>query len=124
MYKRTFIDRGITQACMDENLGVHPSAIIDLTRRAYEVFVVDEKNNPVPKRDGQTIWGEDGATPMSFREWIDGVVRKEAPHYFKQNNGGGANGGGSEKFGGLTEAEFHKLSGKQQLAFANKLKGT
>lgn len=119
-FKRTFVDRAVAGAITDPDLGVEPTAMGDIMQKAYGVFVVEENGDITPKKNGQTMWGEDGATAMSMKEWINLVLRKEAPHYFKKSNGGGANGGSDTKqFGGMTEAEFMKLPAKRRLEIAN-----
>ncbi|MGD9670189.1 MAG: hypothetical protein AB7U75_14325 [Hyphomicrobiaceae bacterium] len=122
-YKRTFIDRAVASAFTDPDLGVEPTALGDVMQKAYGVFVVEEDGGLTPKKNGQTLWGEDGTTPRSVKEWITVDLRKESPHYFKKSNGGGANGGGDTKqFGGLTEAEFNALPARKRLEIANQQK--
>ena len=73
--------------------GVHPMAVDDVLLRARGVYsVVDGK--PVAKdREGKTVYGSDGTTPMAPAEWVKGL-QKTAPHLFQGFNGGGAGGGG------------------------------
>jgi hypothetical protein len=119
-YKRTFVDRAVASAITDPDLGVEPTALADIMQRAYGVFVVEEDGSITPKKNGQTMWGEDGTTAMSMKEWIGIVLRKDAPHYIKKSNGGGATGGGDAKqYGGLTQEEFNKLPAKRRLEIAN-----
>lgn len=120
-FKRTFIDRAVSAAITDTDLGVEPSALMDIMNRAYSVFTVEQDNSLTPKKNGQTLWSDDGSTPMSVKEWINSALRKEAPHYFKKSNGGGAQGGdGNKGFGGLSEEEFDKLPARAQLEIANR----
>lgn len=120
-FKKTFIDRAVSNVIVDPDLGLEPTAIMDVTERAYKVFKVQEDNSLRPETGGgQTLWGEDGSTPMTMKEWINIVLRKEAPHYFKKSNGGNANGGDNAKnFGGMSEADFNKLPPERRLAIAN-----
>ena len=119
-YLLTFIDRAVSSAITDPELGVEPTAADDIRVRAYNVFKVEQDRSLRPERNGQTLWGEDGSTPMSMKEWINIVLRKEAPHYFKKSGGGGASGGADTKqFGGLSEAEFNKLPARRRLEIAN-----
>lgn len=122
-FKRTFIDRAVASVIADPDLGLEPTAQIDVINRAYKVFQVQDDNSLKPETEnGQTLWGEDGTTPMSVKEWINIVLRKEAPHYFKKSNGGNANGGDNTKqFGGMTEAEFLKLPPERRLAIYNSM---
>ena len=119
-YKQTFIDRAVSSVCNDADLGDEPTALDDIMNRARAVFVVEQDGTITPKKNGQTLWGEDGSTPMTMKEWINLALRKDAPHYFKKSNGGGATGGADAKnFGGLTEEEFNKLPAMRRLEIAN-----
>lgn len=120
-YKQTFIDRQVSTVCNDQELGVEPTAIDDIMNRARAVFIVEEDGSLTPKsKTGQTLWGEDGSTAMSMKEWVSIVLRKDAPHYFKKSNGGGASGGADAKnFGGMTKEEFDKLPAMRRLEIAN-----
>lgn len=121
-FKRTFVDRAVSTAITDPDLGVEPTAMLDITQRAYGVFLVEEDGSITPKKNGQTMWGEDGTTPMTMKEWIGLVLRKDAPHYFKKNTGGGASGGAdSKQFGGMSEADFNKLPAARRLEIANQM---
>lgn len=117
---RTHIDREVASAGLSEKLGVHPSALNDITQRAYAVFNVEKDASGniqlMPKQSGAVLYGKDGVTPRSVAEWIDHDVRNSWPHYFKQSTGGGANGGaGSQSYGGLSEVEFNKLPPEERL---------
>ena len=84
------------------------------------MFIVEQDGTITPKKNGQTLWGEDGSTPMTMKEWINLSLRKDAPHYFKKSAGGGAQGGADAKnFGGMTEEEFNKLPAMRRLEIAN-----
>lgn len=119
-YKQTFVDRAVASVCNDADLGVEGTAVDDIMNRARAVFVVNEDNTIVPKKNGQTLWGEDGTTPMTMKEWINAHLRKEAPHYFKRSNGGAATGGGDAKnYGGMSQEEFNKLPARRRLEIIN-----
>lgn len=122
-FRRTFIDRAISQVIADDTVGVQPMAMMDIANRAYGLFTVEESGKLVPKREGQTVWGEDGATPMTVKEWVSTELRKDAPHYFKPSKGGGAAGGGSggsPDLGGHTQEAFNKLRPEERLRIANR----
>lgn len=114
---RTRIDKDITAVVIHPESGVRPEALPDVLERAYRLFkVVDEKI--VPMKGEATIYGANGADPMTPAEWIV-KLRDEAPHYFKGNTGGGANGGKDGKIGGFSQAEIAKMTPQQKLALAN-----
>lgn len=76
---------------------VRPEAIPDVLRRAREVWVMDEKENLVPKdpATGEIIYGAKGNnTPLSLEEWTEGLV-KDAPHFFEASGGSGSKREGS-----------------------------
>ena len=119
-YKRTFIDKAVAAVIADPDLGLQITAMNDVTQKAYSVFHVEEDGSITPKEPGgQTMWGEDGTSKMTMKEWINLRLRKDSPHYFKVSNGGGANGGDARNYGGLTEAEFNKLPAQRRLEIAN-----
>lgn len=71
-------------------VGALPTAIDDVVSRANGVFtIVNDK--VVIQKDGQTVYGSDGVTPLSATEWAKNLA-KDAPHLFSQNQGGGAKG--------------------------------
>lgn len=118
---RTYIDREVSAAALSDKLGVHPSAVADLTLRAYEAFEVQKDKTLLNKKNGTVQYGLDGQTPRSVAEWINNDARERWPHYFKQSAGGGAGGGdGTKNFGGMAEADFLKLPPDQRLAIWNK----
>lgn len=120
-YKRTFIDRAVMSAVQDEKLGVSPTAVDDIIQQAYGVFQVQENGELKALKGDQVIYGEDAMTPMSVPEWINTHLRKSKPHYYKKSAGGGAEGGNGEvSLGGLSQADFDKLSPLEKLRFANK----
>lgn len=118
---KTYIDAEVRNACLNEKLGVHPSAVGDIIQRAYAVYTVEKDKSLVPlDKHNQIIRGEDGVTPRTVQEWLEHDVRKNCPHYFKQSQGGGAGGGdGNKSFGGLSKEEFNKLSPDKRLAIIN-----
>lgn len=120
-YKRTFVDKQVLSTAQDPSLGLEPTALMDVLAKAYEVFVVEEDGSLTPReKSGATMWGEDGTSKMTMKEWIDLRLRKQAPHYFKKSNGGGAAGGAEAKFSGMAEKDFNALPAEQRLALANK----
>ena len=114
---QTRIDKDVTSVVILPDSGVRPEALPDLLQRAYRLFKV-EGDKLVPKNGEATIYGANGADPMTVSEWLV-KLRDEAPHYFKGNTGGGANGGKDGKVGGFSAAEIAKMSPQQKLALAN-----
>lgn len=118
-WKQSKIDRYVTDAVLDEKNGADPRALNDILSHAYSVFKVRQDEAIVPMDGEAVIYGADGATPMTPSEWL-AKLRENAPYFFKNSNGGGAAGGqGNKKFGGMSEADFSKLTPIQKLQIAN-----
>lgn len=124
-FNRSIVERGVTEAVVNEKSGALPSALHDILTRAYRVFQVAESGKLVAKDGDAIIYGADGVSPMTPMEWMT-KLRTEAPHLFKGSNGGGATGnaGSKAEYGGMTEAAFKALPAAQRLAIyhANKAK--
>ncbi len=86
------IDNTIQSAAL--TAGVTETAIDDVIRRGREIFRL-KGDAVVPMQGEHTIYGDDGITPLTVKEWITNLAGS-APHLFKQSQGGGAsNSGGS-----------------------------
>lgn len=116
--RRTYIDRAVTDVVLDEASGVHPKALADILGRAYGTFEVGDDGKLTAKRGDAVLYGSDGASPMSPKEWI-ATLKEEAPYFFKGSNGGGSSGSEGQTAYGMTTAEISKLSPEQRLAIAN-----
>jgi hypothetical protein len=88
------------------------TAMGDVVRRAREIFSIVDGHS-VPMRDGKIVYGEDGVTPLTIRDWLAGLA-KTAPHLFKQSQGGGAGTGGGRGTGGGS-SELDKLPPAERL---------
>lgn len=118
---RTRISGDVTNAVINPSSGVRAEALPDILERAYRLFKVEE-DKLIPKQGEATIYGNDGASPMTPAEWLV-KLREEAPHFFKGNGGGGASGGkDGDKYGGMAKAEYDKLSPMAKLQIANSAK--
>lgn len=117
-FRRTFVDRAITDVVLDESSGVHPKALQDILQRAYNVFEVGDDGKLTAKNGEAVMYGADAATPMSPKEWVLSL-KEQAPYFFKGSNGGGSNGSDGKTINGMTAAEIAKLPPEQRLAIAN-----
>ena len=119
-YKRSLVDRAVTDAAVAEGSGVETKALPDILERARKVFQVDEEGKLIAKDGEATIYGGDGSTPMTPKEWLE-KLKGDAPYFFKQSNGGGAGGNTDGKLpGGMSQEEWDKLPAKKKLEYANK----
>lgn len=123
LYKRSLRDQAVTGAVMAAGSGVNPSALPDILSRASSVFSVEEDGSIVAKdRDGKMIYGEDASASMTPSEWIAKLL-VEAPHFGKQNTGGGANGDkGGNAPGGMSKEAFDKLPPAERMTLARQQK--
>jgi uncharacterized small protein (DUF1192 family) len=122
-YQRSIVERHVTEAVVSDTSGALPSALKDILARAMSVFEVGPDGKMVAKDGAAIIYGSDGATPMSPREWLQ-KLKGEAPYFFKNSGGGGASGGngrdGGNFAGPMSQADFNKLPAAARLAYARK----
>lgn len=117
-FRQSQIDRAVTNAVLAEDSGAQPQALMDILTRAYKTFVVEDDGKLVARDGEATIYGADGASPMTPKEWLE-KLREEAPYFFKSSTGGGAGGSNDGKLpGGMNADDFQKLSGAEQLKLA------
>lgn len=117
-YRKTVIDRAVTDVVLDEESGVQTKALPDILSRAYGIFEVGDDGKLTAKKGGEVLYGLDGTTPMSPKEWLT-ALREEAPYFFRGSNGGGS-GGGETVHAGMSAAELAKLDPVTRLQIANK----
>lgn len=121
-FRQMTIDQAVNLAASDPKIGVNPKALTHVMSAARGVFQVDEHGKLIPKdAGGNTIWGEDGSTPMTITEWLK-KLRTTDEFFFLGSNGGGAGGGSNDGkgLGGLSQAELNKLSPMERLKLANR----
>ncbi len=87
------IERNVVEA--GTKLGLRASAIPDIKARARSIFKIVGGAVAAVESDGRTpVFGQDGATPLTFDEWVTRQA-VEAPHLFESSAGSGAVGHGS-----------------------------
>jgi len=77
-------------------VGAEKSALDDFILRGSSIWCLDEDGKAVAMQDGDVVYGKDGKTPLSPKEWAESL-RESAPHLFPRAQGAGAQGGGSGK---------------------------
>jgi len=127
-WRRSVVDRAVTDAVLEAASGAETSALPDIMQRAYGVFTVDDSGKLVAKDGDAIVYGSDGATPMTPREWL-AKLRERAPYFFKNSNGGGASGAsgrvtGNTLPGGMLRDDFLKLPAVKRMAYARQHKIT
>ena len=114
-FKRSQIDREITNAVLAKDSGVNPQALPDILTRAYGVYKVKDDGSLVAMKGDAVIYGSDGATPMSPKEWLTKLL-VEAPYLGLSSNGGGAFGDRGDVIAGMSTEEFNKLDPATRIA--------
>lgn len=77
--------------------GVRETAVDDVLLRAKTTFTIkDGKAVAVQIKDGkeEMLYGSDGTNPLTIQEWGKNL-KTQAPHLFKESQGGGAPGSGN-----------------------------
>jgi hypothetical protein len=92
------IDSELAKAAAEA--GVVETAVDDIIWRGRQTFKLDN-DKVVPKQGDQIMYGSDGVTPLSIKEWLSKLA-VGAPHLFKASKGGGADGGSRNGGGGNT----------------------
>lgn len=105
------IDNEVSRFALES--GCVETALDDIVSRARTQFKLDKDDRAVAMDGEKIIYGADGTSPMTIKEWMSALVTK-APHLFKGSSGGGA--GGSGNGGGSTtiksKADFKSVQEK------------
>jgi regulator of replication initiation timing len=112
---RAVIDKEVMLAVTAPESGALPEATRQIMREAYDVFTVEDGKLTAKDRDGNIIYGADGATPMAPKEWLK-KLQETTPFFFKGANGGGAGGGGGGG-GALTQAQLDAMSPEEKMNY-------
>lgn len=113
------VENNIRLAASDPDVAMLDKAVNLVLPQAFRVFRVED-GKMVPKTgDGTIIYGSDGVTPMSVKEWLL-KQRDENEFLFKGSRGGGASGSDQKSAGRLTAAELAKMTPQQRMNYARK----
>lgn len=92
-YQKTVIERELRDAAL--STGVRPTALTDVVLRGSGMWNLNDDGRIVAKdSSGDLMFGADGVTLLTPKEWMESSLRENAPHFFELSGGGGANGGG------------------------------
>ena len=123
-YKKEKVKNELRAAAVDHKedpnpVGLHPQAVDDVIQRGLKVFSVGD-DGKITASDGEaTIYGADGVTPMTPREWMH-KLREEAPYFFEKTSGGEGGGDQPKKVvGNMTREQIAELSASERLELAN-----
>jgi len=118
LYTQTRLDATMTEAVLNKDSGLNPSALPDILSRAKNLFTVAADGQVVPMKDGTVVYGADGVTAMTPLEWAK-KLREEAPHFSLDSTGGDAGDADANKArGGLSQEDWGKLKGSDKLKMA------
>ena len=91
------IEGGIRDAALEVEGAVYDKAWPDILSRGKGIFKLNEKGEAEPRdAAGNIIYGKDASTPMTFKEWAEGL-KDSAPHFWEAGNRGGAGALPSDK---------------------------
>ena len=114
------VENAVRLAASDPDIAMIDKAVSFVLPKALTTFKVGEDGKITPKTgDGTVIYGSDGVTPMSMKEWLL-KERDENDFLFRGAKGGGANGNGDTAPGRLTQAELDKMTPHQRMQYARK----
>ncbi|AXQ68268.1 head scaffolding protein [Caulobacter phage CcrBL10] len=117
-FKQSLVSNAITAAAMAQGSGVDPTAISDVVRSGLDVFKVDDQGRLTPYAGDAPIYGADGVTPMTAKEWL-AKLKEEKPYFFFNSSGGGAGGDKTKTVHGVTAEKLKGMSAAERLAIAN-----
>lgn len=118
-YHGAVLERHVYDAVIDEETGANPQALSYILSDASKIFQFGPDGELIPKKGEATIYGPDGASPMTVKEWVAEHVSSH-PLLAKQSGGGGEEADPSKKYLGMSEEAYNKLSPMQKLEAANK----
>ena len=108
--KTLAIDGNIRAAYAE--LDFEPAALDDILLQARTMFHMDEEGNVAPRdADGVLRMGKDGRTPLSAKEWLEGLAEKK-PYLRRPSKGSGA----APAKGGTRGFDASKASSTQLIA--------
>ncbi|UVD36465.1 hypothetical protein RCXUPER_47 [Rhodobacter phage RcXuper] len=113
------VENNVRLAASDPDVAMLDKAVNLVLPQAFRVFRVED-GKLVPKTsDGTILYGSDGVTPMSMKEWLL-KQRDENDFLFKGSRGGGASGSDQKTAGRLSAAELAAMTPQQRINYARK----
>lgn len=105
------VDGGIRQAYAE--LDFEPTAMEDIVNLGRRTFIMDDKGETVPRdSNGNIIFGKDGQTPVTYKEWLEGLVESR-PYLRRASTGSGATGNMGRK---SKKVDTSNMSGAQLIS--------
>ncbi|QJA42955.1 hypothetical protein [Phaeobacter phage MD18] len=114
------VENSIRLAASDPDVAMLDKAVNLVLPAAFRVFKVEDGGKLTPKTaDGTIIYGSDGVTPMTVKEWLL-KQREDSDFLFKGSKGGGASGSDQKTAGRLSAAELAQMTPQQRMNYARK----
>lgn len=109
------LENAVRIAAGNADVGMLENAVQMILPQAHSIFRVDDKGGITPKdADGTVIYGQDGMSPMSIKEWL--LKQRETNDFlFKGATGGGSQGSNSTDSGKMSFDQMQKANMRPEL---------
>lgn len=94
--------------------GAEKTALEDFVFRSRGIWALDEQGNPVALENGEVVYGKDGKTKLTTKEWAESL-RETAAHLFPRAQGSGAMGG--NRYGGAPQSLAECKTDDERVAY-------
>jgi hypothetical protein len=114
------VENAIRLVASDPDVAMIDKAVQMILPDALKTFRVEDDGKITPKsKDGTIIYGSDGVTAKSIKEWLL-EQREEKDFLFKGSKGGGASGNTDTAPGRMNAAELAKMKPAERMKYARK----
>lgn len=113
------VENTIRLAASDPDVAMLDKAVAYVLPQALQTFKVDEGKIVPKSTDGTILYGSDGVTPMTAKEWLL-KQREDNDFLFQGSKGGGASGNSEKHAGRLSQTEIDAMSPQQRMNWARK----
>lgn len=120
-FKHSQVSSYLKDAVLDPKSGLDPKAFNAVVDAGLKVFKMGTDGRIVPYEGDAPIYGSDGSSPMTAKEWVQ-KMKEDQPFYFLGTNGGGSGEGGksvAKTINGRTVADLKKMTAAERLSVAN-----
>ena len=112
------VENAIRIVASDPDVAMIDKAVQMILPDALKTFRVEDDGKITPKsKDGTIIYGSDGVTAKSIKEWLL-EQREDRDFLFKGSKGGGASGNTDNTPGRLNAAELQKMKPADRIKYA------
>jgi len=112
------VENAVRLAASDPDVAMIDKAVTMVLPSALGTFKVGDDGKLTPKHnDGTVIYGSDGVTPKSIKEWLM-EQREENDFLFQGSKGGGASGSSDSSTGRLSAAQLADMKPAERMKYA------